>query len=120
MRRPPIYLAVIIPMLLLGLVPVVALERLYARTAGVDISAVPSPNGVLIAVPTLVLWVPLALIFSNLVLYAVPRLRSTADAFAAANPAVVSSFSASQRRLAKLTALLAAICIPLIAWGFYK
>jgi len=107
-------------MLLLGLAPVVALERLYARTAGVDISAVPSPNGVLIAVPTLILWVPLALIFSNLVLYAVPRLRSTADAYAAANPALVPSFGASQRRLAKVTVLLAAICVPLIAWGFYK
>jgi hypothetical protein len=116
MQRPRIYLAVILPMLLLGLLPVVALEALYAQSAGVPMSAIPSLNGVLIAVPTLILWIPISLLASNLVLYAVPSLRSVASAFAARS--AMPPFVENQRRLAIFALVAAVICVPLIAWGF--
>jgi hypothetical protein len=116
MQRPRIYLAIILPLLLVGLVPVVAMQWFYARSLGMPLSAIPSPNGILIAVPTFILWIPLALMASNLILYAVPSLRSIAVTFAA--EAGMPPLIEIQRRLALFALALAVICIPLVAWGF--
>jgi hypothetical protein len=77
---------------------------------------VPNLNGILIALPTLFLWMPLALLISNVILRVVPPLRRVAERYGAA--AGRPDFEASQRQLAKVFLWIALVCVPLIAVGW--
>lgn len=82
MRRPRIYVAVILPLLLFGAVVVYLAVAAYAASHGMSIGAVPNSNALLIAVPTFFLWIPISLLLANVVLNAVPALRRIAESYA--------------------------------------
>src|SRR5215475_11421113 len=115
-RRPIIYLAVVLPMMLLGVGVVIALIETFSELRGVPRSAIPNLNGALISLPAFVLWLPISLLLSNCVLYAVPSLRRVAERFVleARRP----SFRESQRQLLQIAAVIALVCVPLIVLGF--
>src|SRR5882724_5114728 len=93
-KKPAIYLLVILPILGIGGISVViALQSAYARITGASLSSLPRLNGLLISLPALCLWVPIALVFANCVLFAVPPLR-------------------------RIALIMALICVPLIILGF--
>src|SRR5215510_12010280 len=96
-RRPIIYLAVVLPMMLLGVGVVIALIETFSELRGVPRSAIPNLNGALIS-----------LLLSNCVLYAVPSLRRVAERFVleARRP----SFRESQRQLLQIAAVIALVC----------
>lgn len=114
-RKPAVYLAVIVPVMLGGALVVAAgMYLLYANVHGPD---VPPVNGILITLPALALWVPAGLLLSNVALFTVPSLRRTAEDYSARNS--TPSFKDSQAQLGRLTAIMSVICLPLIALGFY-
>lgn len=114
-RKPLIYLAVILPMLLGGgLAILLVLVKTYTTFHARE---VPPVSGLLITLPALALWIPLSLLISNVVLFAVPPLRRVAETYAAQNDR--PPFTDSQARLKRLTALFSVLCLPLIALGFY-
>jgi hypothetical protein len=116
-KKPAVYLLVILPIFVIGGISVViGLETTYARMAGVSLSSVPSLNGFLISLPALFLWVPVALLLANCVLFVVPPLRKVAETYAA--EAKRPGFLESQRKLGRLALIMALICIPLIMLGF--
>ena len=115
--KPPIYILLIFPILLGGGLPlVVGLIKAYARISGHPLAAIPNINGLLIALPAFFLWLPLALLLSNTVLFVVPPLRRIAERYTA--QAGRPGFRQSQILFGKIAILAAAICIPLIALGF--
>ncbi len=115
--KPAVYLLVILPTLVLGgLAFVTALILAYSHVTGVPRNAVPNLNGLLIGLPALVLWVPLGLLFSNLVLFSVPPLRRVADKNA--DTGGRPGFAESQRALLKVLVVCALICVPLTVLGF--
>jgi len=116
-RRPAIYLVVILPMLVLGGVAVVvALLRTFAGVRAAR-SAIPNLNVVLISLPALMLWIPISLLLSNCVLFAVPRLRRAAERFVI--EAQRPGFRESQRQLLFAAGVIGIVCIPLIVLGFW-
>jgi hypothetical protein len=117
MNRPPIYLLVILPLLLFGAVVVYLAVTAYATFHEIPVSAVPRANGFLIALPTLFLWIPVALLLSNVVLNAVPPLRRVAEDFVARSSA--PTYSESQQQLLKVLKWTAFACIPLVAIGWF-
>ncbi|MCE9562108.1 MAG: hypothetical protein K8U57_08640 [Planctomycetes bacterium] len=115
--KPVVYLLVILPTLVLGgLAFVTALILAYTQVRGVPRNAIPNLNGMLIGLPALVLWVPMSLLFSNLVLVLVPQLRQIADEYVSKN--VRHGFVESQMALLKVSGVVALICLPLIVSGF--
>ena len=116
MRRPRIYLAVILPLLLLGVVFSYLAVRTYAVSHDVPIRAVPDLNGILIALPILFLWIPMALLLANFIIRAAPPLRRIAESYVAS--ADRPDFGTSQRQLAKGLLWSTVVCIPLIAVGW--
>lgn len=116
-KKPKIFLIVILPILTFGAVAVLAgLIEAYSRINNIPKSSIPNLNGFLITLPALFLWLPVALLLSNCVLWVVPQLRRTAENYAA--QAKRPNFGESQRQLAKLALAVAAICVPLIVIGF--
>jgi hypothetical protein len=116
-KKPTVYLLVILPIFVIGGISVViGLETTYARMAGVSLSSLPSLNGFLISIPALFLWVPVALLLANCVLFAIPPLRRVAETYAA--EARRPGFIESQIELVRFALITALICIPLIILGF--
>jgi hypothetical protein len=117
-RKPPVYLAVMLPIFWLGLMTLCwLLLRAYHSISGTPLNAIHNRNGLLLLLPAFVLWIPLSLLLSNVVLYVTPPLRRVAERY------VMKSnhpgFLKSQQMLLKMTGLLALVCIPLIALGFW-
>jgi hypothetical protein len=116
-KKPAIYLIVILPILLVGTVSIItALLAVYTRTANIRPSTIPNTNAMLIALPTIFLWIPVTLLLSNCVLFAVPPLRRVAEAYVSRTNR--PGFIESQRQLAKVVLISAVFCIPLIVLGF--
>ncbi len=116
-KKPLVYLAIILPILGFGSVSLVcALIVAYSRIKGIPRSGVPNLNGILISLPALVLWVPISLFLTNLVLFCVAPLRRAAERYAI--QAERPGFIESQEDLMKLLFVVALICIPLIVLGF--
>jgi hypothetical protein len=116
MRRPSIYLLVILPLLLLGGIVSSLVVGAYAASRAIPIAAIPQVNALLLAIPTLSLWIPLALLLANVILNAVPPLRRTAEGFTAI--AGRPAYPESKRQLRTFLAWSALVCIPLIALGW--
>ena len=67
-RRPPIYLAVILQISVGGSVAIIVVVlRAFVRLRGIDPTAIPNLNGMLISLPILFLWIPVSLVIANVV-----------------------------------------------------
>lgn len=116
-RKPPVYLLVILPILMVGaFCLVIALMAAFSEIRGVPRSALPNLNGLLIALPAFFLWIPVSLLLGNVVLYAVPPLRRIAKGYT--HTAGRPGFAESQKVLFKVLGILALVCVPLIVLGF--
>jgi hypothetical protein len=116
-KKPGIYLLVILPIFVGGGIWVVAgLVAAYAQMAGIQKSSVPNLNGLLISLPALCLWIPVALLLAICVLFVVPPLRRVAEKYSA--EAQRPHFRESQRQLGKIALIMALVCVPLIVLGF--
>ena len=115
--KPPVYLAVILPVFLSGGLGIVyLLMRVFAHIRNVPLNAVPELNGLLIALPAVFLWIPVSLLVANLILFVVPPLRRRAASYAASTGSL--SFSGSQLAMLRATFWCGLLCVPLIALGF--
>jgi disulfide bond formation protein DsbB len=113
-RKPAICLAVILPLLIGGSLLVFwLLLSAYSTAHGVPISAISGAEALLLAMPGFVFWVPLCLLISNGILYAVSPLRSIAQRHVASTGRPDSR--QSQGQLLTLSMIAAAVCLPLIA-----
>ena len=115
-KKPAIYLAVILPLLMAGVIPVAGLETLYANIAGIPRAVIPQQNALLIGLPTILLWFPLSLFLANCIVFAVPPLCKVAETYATETQG--PGFIESQRTLGKITLGMAAFCVPLVIIGF--
>jgi hypothetical protein len=116
-KKPGIYLLAILPILVGGSIWVVAsLTAAFAELTGVPRSSIPDLNYLLISLPALFLWIPVAFLLSNCVLFVVPPLRRVAERYVAKERR--PSFRESQRLLGKISLIMALVCVPLIALGF--
>jgi hypothetical protein len=116
-NKPPVYLLVILPILVIGGVCVFSgLLHVYCDIKSIPPSAVPNLNGALISLPAIFLWIPVSLLLGNLVLYCVPPLRRVAKQLV--RESGLPGFLESQKAMLKLLLILASICIPLIVLGF--
>ena len=100
-----------------GLVLILGLVNAFAVSRDITRADIPDLNRVLISLPGFVLWIPVSLLLSNCVLFAVPPLRRVAQRFAA--EAERPGFRESQRQLLIATVVLGLVCIPLIVLGFW-
>lgn len=117
-RKPVVFLVVLFPILLIGwLGLIVGALNTFAHVSGVGLSEIPDSNGILLSLSVFFLWIPIALLLSNLILYTVRPLRRIADQYAkrSAHP----GFGESQRQLLIATAIAGIICVPLMALSFY-
>lgn len=116
-RKPLIYLAVILPVFLGGALGIVyVLMRAFAHVRDVPLNAIPDLNGLLMALPAALLWIPVSLLVSNLILLVVPPLRRRAASYAASTGSV--SFGVSQLAVLRATLWFGLLCVPLITLGF--
>ncbi len=116
-KKPAVYLVVMLPIFVIGGASLVlGLEMLYARLNGFSLRSVPNLNGLLISLPALLLWIPIALLLANAVLFSVPPLKKAAERYA--EEAHGPGFLGSQRQLGKVTLIVALVCVPLIVLGF--
>jgi hypothetical protein len=116
-KKPAVYLLVILPIFLAGAIAVsTGLVALYARMVEIPQSSIPRLNGLLISLPALFLWIPIALLLANCVLFVVPPLRKIAETYTA--QARRPGFGESQRVLGKVALVMAANCVPMIVLGF--
>jgi len=116
-RKPVAYLLLILPILVGGGVCLIAaLVGSYSQVKGVARSAMPNLNGLLIALPAFLLWIPISLLMANVILYCVPPLRRIAEGYAA--QAGRPGFVESQKTLLKVLGVFALVCLPLIVLGF--
>lgn len=95
-RKPAIYLAVIVPLLLGGnLLVCWCLLSAYAASRGQPISAISDGEALLLTLPGFALGIPLYLLIANGILYAVTPLRRIAERHTAATrlPAITTSSS---------------------------
>jgi hypothetical protein len=116
-KKPAIYLLVILPILGIGgILVIIELETAYASIVGIPLSAIPNLNGFLIFIPAFFLWIPVALLVSNMVLFVLPPLRRVAEKYASEGKR--PGFLESQKELGKVMFIMAIICIPLIVLGF--
>ena len=117
-RKPLVYLAVVLPILAGGgFVVLLGLMRAFAASRGIPPGAIPDRNGMLIALPAFLLWIPLALLLSNLVLLAIPPLRRLAEGYKESTR--TPGYGESQRWLGRLAIRMAMVAVPLIALGFW-
>lgn len=115
--KPPIYLAVFLPVFSSGAFGIVyLLMRVFAHIRDMPLNAVPELNGLLIGIPALFLWIPVSLLVANLILLALPPLRRRAASYAASTDSL--SFRGSQLAMLRATFWLGLLCLPLIALGF--
>ena len=118
-RKPPIYLLVNFPILLGGgIFFVTKVMSYYSATKGVPLSAIPVTAGLLIALPSIFLWFPLALLISNAVLVLVPPLRRIAEAYVSKSGH--PGFWKSQVQLILALVAVSIICVPIIMYGFMR
>jgi hypothetical protein len=118
-RKPRVYLAIILPMLLGGgFVVIGGLLHLFATLRGISTNAIPDRNGMLIALPAFLAWGPIALVLSNVVLRVVPPLYRIAEGYRLASPRT-PDFGTSQRQLGRIATGMALVTVPLIALGFW-
>lgn len=116
-RKPLVYLAVILPLLVVGGIAVSSmLARSYAAQRGIPVSAINDAAAVWIVIPGFLLWIPACLLIGNGLLHAIPPLRRIAVRHASETGG--PDFIRSQRQLLRLFLVLAVICIPAIAAGF--
>jgi hypothetical protein len=116
MRRPPVYLIVILPLLMSGGPVAYFAVAMYAAAHEIPFDAVPQYNGLLVGLPALFLWLPLALLLANGILNAVPLLRRIAEGYVA--QAGRPGYWESQRQLLRVFVWSALACIPLITIGW--
>jgi hypothetical protein len=116
-QRPLIYLVVVLPLLVLGIVAPVLLVSMYATQHGLLPKDVPTVNALLVGLPGFFIWIPFALLVSNVILNAVPALRRIAVAYAA--QADQPDYAGSQRQLLKALGLTSAVCVPLMLLGWW-
>jgi hypothetical protein len=118
-RKPPIYLLVNLPILVGGAIFLLPkLMAHYAAYKGMPLSGIPNSAGMLIALPALFMWFPLALLLSNCVLAFVPPLRTVAEDYARSSSH--PGFIKSQLQLLAALAVVSLICVPIIAYGFLR
>jgi hypothetical protein len=104
-------------MLALGGAVAFGLLSFYAKQHGLRAGDVPDAKALLILLPTFFLWIPLALVLSNVVLKSIRPLRKIAEAYA--STAARPGYAASQRQLLKALGWLAGFCVPLILVGWW-
>ena len=90
----------------------------YAAYKGVPLSGIPTAAGLLIALPGLFIWFPLALLLSNCIIAMVPPLRRIAEDYARAS--AHPGFLKSQLQLLTVLAVASLMCVPIIAYGFLR
>jgi hypothetical protein len=95
---------------------ILGLANTFAESRGIARSEIPDLNGMLISLPAFLLWIPIGLMLSNCVLFAVPPLRRVAERFVA--DAERPGFGESQRQLLVAAGAIGVVCIPLIVLGF--
>jgi len=118
-RKPLIYLWAIVPILLGGAIAIpVCLLSVHAAMRGVRMNEIPDATAIMIAIPALILWIPIALLLSNVVMAAIPPMRRIAQAYT--RRAGTPGFFKSQVQLMGLTAIFAVICVPIIIYGFVR
>ena len=88
----------------------------YATLHGIPVGAIAQTNGLLIGLPALFLWIPIAFLLANVILATVPPLRRIALDYVAKTGR--PGFSESQNQLLKLFKWSAFVCVPLIALGW--
>lgn len=116
-RKPLIYLAVSLPMLVAGSILVlVALLKAFTCLHGIAFHSIPDLNGFLISIPALLVWIPWSLLLSNAVLRHTPYLKDLADRYA--DESSTPGYAQSQHVLLRLAILFSVIGIPIIAFGF--
>jgi hypothetical protein len=118
-RKPKVYLAVILPVVVLGGVFCIAqLVSFYAARKGIPVSAIPNTAGLLIAIPAAFLWLPLGLPLSNVIIGVVPPLRRVAQQYSAATAS--PGFVKAQFQLFMFLLATGCVCIPIILYGFTR
>lgn len=116
-RKPLVYLAVILPLLVAGGIAVPAmLVGSYAAHRGIPVSAVNDAAAAWIVIPGFLLWIPASLLIGNGILHAIPPLRRIAVRHVSETGG--PDFIRSQRQLLRLFLVLVVICVPAIAAGF--
>jgi hypothetical protein len=116
-KKPAIYLLVILPILIGGaLLLVVSLIAAYSRMTGIPPAGVPNLNGLLIALPALLLWIPVSLLLGNVVLFSISPLKRVAEQYS--REPGRPGFRESQRLLVKVAVAVAVVSVPLIVLGF--
>jgi hypothetical protein len=118
-KKPLVYLFINFPILIAGCILCPSwLMRWYANTRGISLHAIPNIVGFFVALPAVFLWMPLALIISNFVLYFVPPLHRIADDYVrkSGHP----DFWASQKVLFIAFVVMSAIFVPIIVYGFVR
>lgn len=116
-RKPLVYLAVLLPLLLVGGIAVpAALVGSYAAHRGVTVAAVKDAAALWVAIPGLLLWIPASLLIGNYILHAIPPLRRIAEHHVAETGR--PDFVRSQRQLLRMFLAFAAVCVPVIAAAF--
>ena len=101
-----------------GIFFVARIMSCYAASKGILLSDIPDSAGLLIALPSLVLWFPLALLLSNTALVLVPPLRKVAEGYV--RQSGHSGFWKSQAQLVLVLVALSIICVPIIMYGFMR
>ena len=117
--KPAAYLLVILPLIVIGgiLFPY-KLISIYSASKGIPVASVPNVSGALIAIPALVVWLPVALLLANFVIAALPPLHRTAVRYVRANH--LPGFWPSQLKLLWCSLAITAICVPIIIYGFAR
>lgn len=118
-RKPAIYLLVNLPIVVGGGIFFVAkIMSCYAASKGIPLAEIPDSAGLLIALPSLFLWLPLALLISNTAVVLVPPLRKIAESYTkqSGHP----GFGKSQIQLVLALLALSIICVPIIMYGFMR
>ena len=116
-QRPRVYLAVILPLLVAGVVAPAVLVSVYAASHGLRTHEVPTPNALLIGLPAFVLWIPLALWLANVILKSISPLRRIAETYAA--QAARPGYEGSQQQLLRAVVWTGVVCIPLVLLGWW-
>ncbi len=116
MPRGLIYLALIIPLILIGGVFVYLMIEQYAAWSEIRVGDVRTVNGIPIALATFFLWLPLALMLGNAIFHSNFFLRRYAETYAAATGR--PSYHDSQRQLLKILMWDALVFIPALIAGW--
>ena len=118
MKKNPIaYLLLTVSILSLGIPLVEGLIGTYSQIVNIPKSAIPDLNRFLIALPAFLLWIPIAFLLSNCVLFIIPKLLCRTEKHD--TMAKEENFAKTQKRLFKLVLAFAAVCFPLIITGFF-